>query len=739
MKRKSLAFLLALIMILTLVPASAFAATDNTVTKVPTVASEANMPWATLNMVVKDATGIDVGADQVIKVTIENGTWAMGDAATKANLVSTTAALTAPVTTAGIIATASGTTTLTAEVIAFGDNYAEFILTPGVAALAKESGYISLSFGIKSGEEAGDVKVKVESIDSQISSGTYTVGIVSGGKTVATVSGKVKKTGRVGDVESAAIEIREVAVNSVKAGTQSITLTLPKGVEWNANTTLSGNMFAAGATATVSTTDARDLVVTGTANGDPNLREVLVVTPHIDILKDAKLGDIAVQVRPNSGSDITKATGLVIANYTEEEVVVSTVKEKDLPEIYAGFVNDGTDDYEVEVTIEEASVGSLIAGKYIDFEFPEWVQIVSPGGVEVALNGSDIAGYVIAGNEAKDTSSFEYKVPTLLTNKTNKLVFTIPVTVEAGHTGDLELVVSGAKAGLSETKLVVAKLAAPITGKVEISDVRLGVQNQAGGKIVLTETEVGAIREGKLEISISNLGFANSGMKFKDAKVEVTGGDLEIKNKVDISSAGLITVTVDRASIKDAAEITVSDVQITLDRTLPAGAYKVNVKGVAVIDNAAYNDGDFKGNAYSADYVNIVTPADLGANAKFVIGNKEYTSNNVNKTMDVAPYIDGANRTMMPIRYVAEAMGLTENQIVWDQATQTATIFGEKVVTIKMGSNQLVAGGTPVTMDTVAVNKDSRIFVPARFVANALGASVEWDAATKTVTIFTVK
>ena len=109
------------------------------------------------------------------------------------------------------------------------------------------------------------------------------------------------------------------------------------------------------------------------------------------------------------------------------------------------------------------------------------------------------------------------------------------------------------------------------------------------------------------------------------------------------------------------------------------------------------------------------------------------------KTMDVAPYIDGANRTMMPIRYVAEALGLTENQIVWDQATQTATIFGEKVVTIKMGSNQLVAGGTPVTMDTVAINKDSRIFVPARFVANALGASVEWDAATKTVSIFTVK
>ena len=38
-------------------------------------------------------------------------------------------------------------------------------------------------------------------------------------------------------------------------------------------------------------------------------------------------------------------------------------------------------------------------------------------------------------------------------------------------------------------------------------------------------------------------------------------------------------------------------------------------------------------------------------------------------------------------------------------------------------------------MDTVAILQDSRTFVPIRFVSEALGASVVWDQATKSVYI----
>ena len=39
-----------------------------------------------------------------------------------------------------------------------------------------------------------------------------------------------------------------------------------------------------------------------------------------------------------------------------------------------------------------------------------------------------------------------------------------------------------------------------------------------------------------------------------------------------------------------------------------------------------------------------------------------------------------------------------------------------------------------ITMDTVAVNTNNRIYVPVRYIANALGASVSWDPATRTAT-----
>jgi hypothetical protein len=91
---------------------------------------------------------------------------------------------------------------------------------------------------------------------------------------------------------------------------------------------------------------------------------------------------------------------------------------------------------------------------------------------------------------------------------------------------------------------------------------------------------------------------------------------------------------------------------------------------------------------------------------------------------------------MVPIRYVANACGISENDITWNESTKTATINGlNTVVTIKMGSNTIQTSNGTITMDTVAVNNNGRIYVPLRFIANALGANVAWDASTKTITL----
>ena len=113
-----------------------------------------------------------------------------------------------------------------------------------------------------------------------------------------------------------------------------------------------------------------------------------------------------------------------------------------------------------------------------------------------------------------------------------------------------------------------------------------------------------------------------------------------------------------------------------------------------------------------------------------------YTNNGQSVTMDAAPYIDSNSRTMVPIRYVANACGVSDNNIVWNGKTQTATMSGANtVVTIKVGASTITTSTGTITMDTVAVNRDGRIYVPLRFIANAFGAEVAWDQAAQTASI----
>ncbi len=92
------------------------------------------------------------------------------------------------------------------------------------------------------------------------------------------------------------------------------------------------------------------------------------------------------------------------------------------------------------------------------------------------------------------------------------------------------------------------------------------------------------------------------------------------------------------------------------------------------------------------------------------------------------PFIDSANRIQAPIRVIAEKLGA---KVSWDQNTQTAIIDG--TVKVKMGSTEITTAYGTITMDTTAVNKNGRIYIPVRSIANAMGYGV--SATTKDGTI----
>lgn len=104
----------------------------------------------------------------------------------------------------------------------------------------------------------------------------------------------------------------------------------------------------------------------------------------------------------------------------------------------------------------------------------------------------------------------------------------------------------------------------------------------------------------------------------------------------------------------------------------------------------------------------------------------EYVAN------DVAPVIRNG-RTMLPARFVAEALGGT---VGWNEAEQKVTIVKDATtLEIFIGEPFAVVNGEPVQLDSPAFIENSRTYLPIRFIAENLGATVAWDAVAQTVTI----
>jgi hypothetical protein len=106
-------------------------------------------------------------------------------------------------------------------------------------------------------------------------------------------------------------------------------------------------------------------------------------------------------------------------------------------------------------------------------------------------------------------------------------------------------------------------------------------------------------------------------------------------------------------------------------------------------------------------------------------------------TIDVAPQIIEA-RTLLPIRWVAEPLGA---DVQWDPAARKATVsLGGTTLELWIGKSQAHVNGKSVAIDqqnakVVPLIMSGRTMLPVRFVAEQLGADVQWDPAARSITI----
>jgi exo-beta-1,3-glucanase (GH17 family) len=128
--------------------------------------------------------------------------------------------------------------------------------------------------------------------------------------------------------------------------------------------------------------------------------------------------------------------------------------------------------------------------------------------------------------------------------------------------------------------------------------------------------------------------------------------------------------------------------------------------------------------------------------AEFAPGLAGYAVEGKAQLADAAPFIDRNGRLLVPLRFLARALGVEDRNVRWDARARTVTLGppGSPAVEFTVGSARyriLSQNARPEAraMDTAPVLKGGRVYLPARYLAEALGWGVWWDEKERKVTL----
>ena len=616
------------------------------------------------------------------------------------------------------------------------------------------------------GASEGPQVVRVVPKDSEVSAGEYTYANI-GAKAIKFRVQKKEKISRSGNTRVQMI-LDEVTPDGFNPS-EKISLKLPSGFSWDMNNYQVNNASVApdpdGA--------GRILVVTpSTALLNTKLESIYL---NIAIVPDRTAPvntDIDVIVQKNSN---VSPSSLVVGEYVPYDVMV---KPEKILSVIAGKDIEGL--YRSKITIEEPATASLQGKRYMEFSFVdekgeevdaslqdgENLKLTHKAGdvIDFKIDNTSIADYTttqrtgrtddrsivtLASGGNKDNAlanEFDLYVNTQSTNNRSRYELEVPFVVDSAFEGKLFLKVKGAGAG--EQLVQIADVKHPVTFEVQgaLPQVKIGLQKQKGSDILIKETEAGALQDyvpkanskyAEYDVSVGT----KYNIRFNSGSMTVKEGDLKLVPKKESGSKdGKIYVNVDRRSTK-ASTLLVSGVNVTLDRAVPYGPFKLS--GNFGVVEARHDLGN---TTKKFDYFTVVTPVsdDKRITTVFTIDSKDrYEVNGVKKqlsTMDVAPFIQDG-RTMLPVRYIAEAIGAEVN---YDPKTRIATFQKNQfVVTLNIDKNVMYVNGSPVQLYTKPTNVEGRIFLPLVNVAQAFGlkqdgqtrGNIIWNQEKKTVTI----
>ncbi|WP_306544207.1 copper amine oxidase N-terminal domain-containing protein, partial [Anaerotignum sp.] len=461
-----------------------------------------------------------------------------------------------------------------------------------------------------------------------------------------------------------------------------------------------------------------------------------------------------------TGSDTVSVEAIKVVDYT---VTMSVDKDEDVPVIYSGVnvdnkgITDDSDHESLEVTIKESFAGAWNNSKDFTLSVPEGVYVVDVTGATFdndanADNFNTDKWFAEAYNEGdfvdltfKRRSWEETRPDADSKQDPAELTFTLKLVADPNFEGDVVLKLTGD--AVDEQKVTIAKFVKPFVVEAQQNDMQIDYRNtEIPTSVVIKEAEAGLWdKDTKFELSLDKIDFDDEGKLAVDKKSGLEIKDDEIKEK-----DGVLSFTIDSRSDDEPAVVTLSGMQLYMERNLPAGAYDLKVwspsmlgsevdKVVADKDRVGYlgekvlgmdlskgsdkvyciadiND-DFYSTTAKAGFVNIVTAGREDTDSfttKVVVpvGEKYLISGETKQEIPVPAYINADGYTMLPLRAVSVALGINSNNVLWDQATRTATImYGSKIISMTYGQKVVYVNAAPIPASTSVEIKENRMFL----------------------------
>ena len=196
-----------------------------------------------------------------------------------------------------------------------------------------------------------------------------------------------------------------------------------------------------------------------------------------------------------------------------------------------------------------------------------------------------------------------------------------------------------------------------------------------------------------------------------DDKVTLVTEGTSVSGK-DFTNPAVLKIPADTKDVKNVNQLTLARLNAETGKLeIVGGSYDAKANAVVgyVVEEGSY----------------FVVEKESLTTISMQIGNNGVVLNNENKILDAAPLIS-QNRTMVPLRFIAEAFGAN---VSWAQDTKTVTIVIDgKVLTMRINQELEGFGAAPII-------SNGRTMVPIRYISEELGANVIWVPSTKTVAI----